>query len=86
MWTRRKISWLVVVVLVLVSGEVYGLYLPGLDVEDPNEPKYVEGELLVRFARKVNGEIPTKVERRGVLAALDSPRRWHMTEQTRLRP
>jgi subtilisin family serine protease len=61
---------LVVVALSLfLSGLVSAEYFEGW-LEDPNQPKYVEGELLVRFAKKLDGQIPTKLERRAVLTAL----------------
>ena len=65
----RRISFVVVVLSVFLSGIVSAEYFEGR-LEDPNQPKYVEGELLVRFAKKLDGQIPTKLERRAVLTAL----------------
>jgi len=59
MWTRRRISGVVVAILVSVAGVVNAEYLPSLDIEDANEPNYVEGELLVRFAPKEDATMPT---------------------------
>ena len=75
MWTRKRISAVVVAVLVSVAGGVVSAeYLPWVDVEDANEPNYVEGELLVRFAPKQDAMIPTRLERRAILNALGGAR------------
>ena len=66
-----RISVVVVAVLVsVVGGVVSAEYLPWVDTEDANEPNYVEGELLVRFAPKPDAMIPTRLERRAILNAL----------------
>lgn len=70
MWTGRSISGVAVAVVVLVAGVANAEFLPGPGIEDTNEPNYVEGELLVRFARKPDATIPTRLERRAVLNAL----------------
>ncbi|MHC4740463.1 MAG: S8 family serine peptidase, partial [Planctomycetota bacterium] len=75
MQTRTSISLVVVAVLVsVVAGAASAEYLPWQDIDDANEPNYVEGELLVRFAPKLDATIPTKLERRAVLTALGGAR------------
>jgi len=75
MWTGRRIAAvLFVMVVVFVAPAAYAEYFPAAEFQDPNEPEYVEGELLVRFAPKIDRTIPTKLERRAVLTALDDAR------------
>ncbi|MBN2271625.1 MAG: S8 family serine peptidase [Sedimentisphaerales bacterium] len=68
---RTRISAVVVGILVSVAAPANGRYLSDIGLEEPNEPNYVEGELLVRFAPKHDETIPTVLERRAVLNALD---------------
>lgn len=70
MWMARKTLFVAGALLVLTAGAALGEYWPGSQFEDPNGAKYVEGELLVRFAPKADGRIPSRTERDAVLTAL----------------
>ncbi|MHC4692480.1 MAG: S8 family serine peptidase [Planctomycetota bacterium] len=75
MFTRTAIISIIIAglicLVVTASGVIHDSEPDGILAGEVQEPNYVEGELLVRFAKKPDGTILTRHERNTILASFD---------------